>query len=263
MGKGRCAIIDTFWQTETGGHLITALPGATPLKPGCASLPFLGVEPVILDPISGSPLPWNKGESVTGLLCIAKPWPGLGRTIQGDHERYVRTYMNYPGYYFTGDGATKDADGYIWINGRVDDVLNVSGHRLGTAELENALVGHVACPEAAVIAVPHELKGQCIYAFCVLRDGYEASPELRLTFSQQVVREVGAFARPEAVVLCTALPKTRSGKIMRRLLRKIAERDFDNLGDVSTLADPTVLDQIMEEIKALDYLEKQKAAAKR
>ena len=252
VGMGRCAIVDTFWQTETGGHLITTLPGAHAAKPGCAATPFFGIEPVLLDPISGAPLVWTKGESVTGLLCMARPWPGIGRTIYGDHERYLRTYMSYPGFYFTGDSATKDADGYIWINGRVDDVLNVSGHRLGTAELENALVNHVACPEAAVIAVPHELKGQCVYAFCVLREGYEPSPELRVAFSQQVVKEVGAFARPEAVILCAGLPKTRSGKIMRRLLRKIAERDWDNLGDTSTLADPSLLQQIIDEIKAID-----------
>lgn len=231
--------------------MITPLAGVTPTVPGCATLPFFGILPGILDNTSAELLS-NEKDKVTGLLVMRKPWPSIGRTIYNDHQRYLLTYMGYKGYYFTGDGATMEKNGNIWINGRVDDVLNVSGHRLGTAELESALVNHVACPEAAVIAVPHELKGQCVYAFCVLREGYKISDALRLELSQQVVREVGAFARPEAVILCSSLPKTRSGKIMRRILRKIAERQFEAIGDTSTLAEPAVLDEIIAEIKAFD-----------
>lgn len=253
VGRGRCAIVDTYWQTESGGHLITSLPGATPTKPGCATLPFFGIEPVLLDPLSGKELPADAPRPKVGVLAIKRPWPGIGRTVYGDHQRYLTTYMHvYPGYYFTGDGATIDKDDYIWITGRVDDVCNVSGHRIGTAELESALVNHPLCPEAAVIAIPHEIKGQCLYAFCVLRDGHEATPALRAELSQQVANEVGSFARPEAIVLVSGLPKTRSGKIMRRLLRKIAERNFDQLGDVTTLAEPQILESIIQAVKDLD-----------
>jgi len=244
VGEKRCAIVDTFWQTETGGHMVTGLPGATPMKPGSASFPFFGVKPVVVDPQSGKEI---EGNGVEGVLAIGQPWPGMARSVYGDHKRYLETYMKpYPGYYFTGDGCRRDKDGYIWITGRVDDVLNVSGHRLGTAEIESALVSHAACVEAAVVGVPHDIKGVGIFAYCILGDGYEASDALVKELKGQVRKEIGGIATPEAIVCTFGLPKTRSGKIMRRILRKIACGEEDQLGDISTLADPAIVPKLIE-----------------
>ncbi|UWQ20853.1 acetate--CoA ligase [Jannaschia sp. W003] len=243
VGGGRCPIVDTWWQTETGGHLITPLPGATPTKPGSATLPFFGVQPVILEPQSGEPIETTEAE---GVLCIADSWPGQMRTVWGDHERFVKTYFSdYPGYYFTGDGCRRDADGYYWITGRVDDVINVSGHRMGTAEVESALVAHPKVAEAAVVGYPHQIKGQGIYAYVTLMGGAEPSEELRKELSDWVRKEIGPIAKPDEIQWAPGLPKTRSGKIMRRILRKIAENDHGSLGDTSTLAEPQVVDDLI------------------
>ena len=245
VGEGRCPIVDTWWQTETGGHLITPLPGATPLKPGSATRPFFGVVPGIIDPETGR-LVEGDGEA-RGALVITRPWPGQMRTVYGDHQRFVDTYFKtYPGYYFTGDGARRDADGYYWITGRMDDVLNVSGHRLGTAEIESALVLHDAVAEAAVVGYPHEIKGQGIYAYVTLVKGVEPSEELRQELVDLVRREIGPIAKPDVIQWAPGLPKTRSGKIMRRILRKIAENDVEHLGDTSTLADPSVVEDLVK-----------------
>ncbi|MBI5042210.1 MAG: acetate--CoA ligase [Gammaproteobacteria bacterium] len=240
VGDGRCPVVDTWWQTETGGHLITPLPGATALKPGSATLPFFGVVPAIVD---------NEGKILEGAcegnLVITRPWPGQMRTVYGDHQRFIDTYFKtYPGLYFTGDGARRDEDGYYWITGRVDDVLNVSGHRLGTAEVESALVLHEAVAEAAVVGYPHDIKGQGIYAYVTLIKGFESSDELRKELVALVRKEIGAIATPDVIQWAPGLPKTRSGKIMRRILRKIAANEVDNLGDISTLADPGVVDDL-------------------
>jgi len=243
VGDGRCPIVDTWWQTETGGILITPLPGATALKPGSATRPFFGVKPVMVD-AEGKVL-----EGATeGNLCLAEPgWPGQMRTVFGDHERFVQTYFStYKGYYFTGDGARRDEDGYYWITGRVDDVINVSGHRMGTAEVESALVAHPKVAEAAVVGYPHEIKGQGIYAYVTLVAGEEPSEELRKELVNWVRKEIGPIATPDLIQWAPGLPKTRSGKIMRRILRKIAENEFSSLGDTSTLADPTVVDDLIE-----------------
>ncbi|MGB3146166.1 MAG: AMP-binding protein, partial [Paracoccaceae bacterium] len=243
VGKGRCPIVDTFWQTETGGHMITALPGAIPTKPGSATLPFFGVKPVILDPASGALI---EGNGVEGVLCIADSWPGQMRTVWGDHERFQKTYFgDYKGYYFTGDGCRRDEDGYYWITGRVDDVINVSGHRMGTAEVESALVAHEAVAEAAVVGYPHDIKGQGIYAYVTLMNGVEATEDLRKELVKWVRTEIGPIASPDLIQWAPGLPKTRSGKIMRRILRKIAENDYGTLGDTSTLADPSVVDDLI------------------
>ncbi|MGD9537676.1 MAG: acetate--CoA ligase [Alphaproteobacteria bacterium] len=242
VGDGRCPIVDTWWQTETGGILITPLPGATALKPGSATRPFFGVAPAVLDP-AGKLL---EGEA-TGMLCLADSWPGQMRTVYGDHDRFVQTYfVQYPGYYFTGDGCRRDKDGYYWITGRVDDVINVAGHRLGTAEIESALVAHAKVAEAAVVGYPHEVKGTGIYAYVTLNAGEQPSEELRKELVQWVRKEIGPIASPDAIQWAPGLPKTRSGKIMRRILRKIAENEFDALGDTSTLADPTVVDDLVK-----------------
>ena len=242
VGDSRCAIVDTWWQTETGAIMITPLPGAIALKPGSATLPFFGVEPVLLD-AEGQEL---EGEA-SGNLAIRSSWPSQIRTVYGDHERCVDTYFTtYPGYYFTGDGARRDADGYYWITGRVDDVLNVSGHRMGTAEVESALVLHPAVAEAAVVGYPHDVKGQGIYCFVTLMQGTEGTDELRQALEQMVRTEIGAIAKPDILQWAPALPKTRSGKIMRRILRKIAENELDQLGDTSTLADPSVVDDLIQ-----------------
>ena len=243
VGDGRCPVIDTWWQTETGAHMITPLPGATDLKPGSATLPFFGVELALLDTegneISGA------GE---GLLAISRSWPSQIRSVYGDHQRMVETYFQpYRGYYFTGDGARRDADGYYWITGRVDDVLNVSGHRMGTAEVESALVLHPDVAEAAVVGYPHDIKGQGIYAYVTLMDGVEPTPELHGELIALCVKEIGPIAKPDLIQWAPALPKTRSGKIMRRILRKIAANEIDTLGDTSTLADPSVVQQLIEE----------------
>jgi acetyl-CoA synthetase len=242
VGDKRCPIVDTWWQTETGGIMITPLPGATALKPGSATLPFFGVKPVIVD---------NEGHHLEGAtqgnLCIADSWPGQMRTVYGDHERFKQTYFStYPGKYFTGDGCRRDKDGYYWITGRVDDVLNVSGHRMGTAEVESALVMHEKVAEAAVVGYPHDLKGQGIYAYVTLVAGEEPDEGLRKELVDLCRKEIGPIAKPDLVQFTTGLPKTRSGKIMRRILRKIAEDDFSNLGDTSTLADPSVVDNLIE-----------------
>ncbi|MDH3561519.1 MAG: acetate--CoA ligase [Gammaproteobacteria bacterium] len=242
VGKGHCPIVDTWWQTETGGHMITPIPGATRLKPGSATRPFFGVAPAIVD-AEGTVL-----EGATqGNLVITRPWPGMMRTVYGDHQRFIDTYFStYPGMYFTGDGARRDEDGYYWITGRVDDVLNVSGHRLGTAELESALVLHDAVAEAAIVGYPHDIKGQGIYAYVTLVNDVEPSDELRMDLIKLVRSEIGPIATPDVIQWAPGLPKTRSGKIMRRILRKIAANEMDNLGDTSTLADPSVVDDLIE-----------------
>ena len=242
FGKGKCPIVDTWWQTETGGIMIVPLPGATDLKPGSATRPFFGVQPALVD---------NEGNPIEGAgdgnLVIADSWPGQSRTIFGDHERYVQTYFStFKGYYTTGDGARRDEDGYYWITGRVDDVINVSGHRMGTAEVESALVAHPAVAEAAVVGYPHELKGQGIYVYVTLQSGFEESEELMKELRNWVRSEIGPIASPDLIQFSPGMPKTRSGKIMRRILRKIAEDDFSALGDTSTLADPSVVDDLIE-----------------
>ncbi|NNF05720.1 MAG: acetate--CoA ligase [Candidatus Eisenbacteria bacterium] len=247
VGEERAAIVDTWWQTETGGILITPLPGVTTMKPGSATLPFFGVEPVLVDPEKGTVL---EGNNVSGALCMARSWPGQARTIYGDHKRFLEVYFTqYPGYYFTGDGCRRDEDGYYWITGRIDDVLNVSGHRLGTAEIESALVAHDAVVEAAVVGCPHEIKGTGIYAYVIVSgDGEKA--ELQKELRNQVRTVIGPFAAPDNVHIASGLPKTRSGKIMRRILRKIAASEYEGLGDTSTLADPSVVQKLIEENKA-------------
>jgi acetyl-CoA synthetase len=242
VGDGRCPIMDTWWQTETGGHLITPLPGATDLKPGSATLPFFGIEPCLMN---------DKGEEVIGAgegaLCFKRSWPGQMRTVFGDHERFKSTYFQaYPGLYFSGDGARRDKDGYYWITGRIDDVINVSGHRMGTAEIESALVLHDNVAESAVVGYPHEIKGQGIYAYVTLNDGVKSSNELKRELIDHVRNEIGPFASPDIIQWSPGLPKTRSGKIMRRILRKIATNEIDNLGDTSTLAEPEVVKNLIE-----------------
>ena len=242
VGEGRCSIVDTYWQTETGGHMITGLAAATEMKPGSGSLPFFGVQPVVVDE-AGAVL---EGNNVTGRLCMQASWPGMMRTVYGDHERFIQTYLStYPGKYFTGDGCHRDKDGYYWITGRVDDVLNVAGHRLGTAEIEGALVGHAACAEAAVVGYPHDVKGTGIYAYVLLTAGYSGSPELAKELRDAVRKEISPIATPDKIQFVEGLPKTRSGKIMRRILRKIAEGEPENVGDVTTLADPAVVQDII------------------
>ncbi|MDX1381204.1 MAG: AMP-binding protein, partial [Xanthomonadales bacterium] len=242
VGEGRCPIVDTWWQTETGGILLTPLPGATPMKPGSACHPLPGIQPAIVD-ASGAVL---DGEA-EGQLVITESWPGQMRTVFGDHARFVETYFSqFPGWYFTGDGARRDAQGYYWITGRVDDVLNVSGHRMGTAEVESALVAHPAVAEAAVVGYPHEIKGQGIYVYVTLVAGHEPSDALRDELRQWVRKEIGPIASPDLLQWAPALPKTRSGKIMRRILRKIAANQHEDLGDTSTLADPEVVRQLVD-----------------
>jgi len=242
VGDGRCPIVDTWWQTETGAHMLTPLPGATPLKPGSATWPFFGIQPVLLD---------DQGKEITtspaeGNLAIKHPWPSMMRSVYGDHKRFYETYFAmYPGYYFTGDGARRDADGYYWITGRVDDVLNVSGHRLGTAEIESALVLHDKVAESAVVGYPHELTGQGIYAYVTLMKDVEPSDELKNELVKLVRTEIGPIAKVNIIQWAPGLPKTRSGKIMRRILRKIAANEIDSLGDTSTLADPSVVDDLI------------------
>jgi acetyl-CoA synthetase len=241
VGEGRCPIVDTWWQTETGGIMITPLAGSTPLKPGSATRPFFGVQPALVD---------DKGQFLEGPnqgnLVLLDSWPGSARTVFRDHERFVQTYFSaYKGMYFTGDGCRRDADGYYWITGRVDDVINVSGHRMGTAEVESALVSHPKVAEAAVVGYPHDIKGQGIYCYVTLNTGLEPSEELRKELVAHVRKEIGPIASPDLIQFSPGLPKTRSGKIMRRILRKIAEDDFGALGDTSTLADPAVVDDLI------------------
>ena len=244
VGKGTRPIVDTWWQTETGGHLLTPLPGATTTKPGSATTPFFGIEPVILDPTTGQEITTTEAE---GVLCIKDSWPGQMRTVYGDHDRFVATYFSdFKGYYFSGDGCRRDADGYYWITGRVDDVINVSGHRMGTAEVESALVAHPKVSEAAVVGYPHDIKGQGIYCYVTLMASEEPSDELRIELRNWVRKEIGPIASPDLIQWAPGLPKTRSGKIMRRILRKIAENDYGSLGDTSTLAEPAVVDELIE-----------------
>ena len=244
VGGGRCPIVDTWWQTETGGHLMTPLPGAHPTKPGAAMKPFFGIEPLVLEPTTGDII---EGDGVEGVLVIADSWPGQMRTVWGDHERFMNTYFaDYKGYYFTGDGCRRDADGDYWITGRVDDVINVSGHRMGTAEVESALVAHAKVAEAAVVGYPHDIKGQGIYCYVTLMNGEDPTEELRSELRTWVRTEIGPIASPDKIQWAPGLPKTRSGKIMRRILRKIAEDDFGALGDTSTLADPSVVEDLIE-----------------
>ena len=243
VGDKKCPIIDTWWQTETGGILITPLPSITQLKPGSATLPFFGISPVILDE-SGNEI---KGNPAEGLLAIKNSWPGQMRTIYGDHKRFIDTYLSmFKGYYFTGDGAKRDSDGYYWITGRVDDVLNVSGHRLGTAEIEGAIGQHEDVAEAAVVGFPHEIKGQGIYAYVTLMAGKVGTDQSLIEIKSKVKELIGPHACPDKIQFTSSLPKTRSGKIMRRILRKIAEGDTQDMGDISTLADPTVVDQLID-----------------
>jgi acetyl-CoA synthetase len=245
VGEGRCPIVDTWWQTETGGIMITTLPGAHAMKPGSAGRPFFGIEPQLVGP-NGEVL---EGEA-SGNLCLVRSWPGQMRTVYGDHERFVQTYFStYRGKYFTGDGCRRDSDGYYWITGRVDDVLNISGHRLGTAEIESALVSHPAVAEAAVVGYPHDIKGQGIYCYVTLIAGELPSPELEQALRSHVRNEISPIASPDLIHFTPTLPKTRSGKIMRRILRKIAENDYGSLGDTSTLADPGLVDVLIEERK--------------
>ena len=242
VGKERCPIVDTWWQTETGGILITPLPAAIPTKPGSATLPFFGIEPVLMTD-DGKEI---KGNNVQGLLVLKSSWPGQMRTIYGDHQRFIDTYFSqFPGYYFTGDGARRDEDGYYWITGRVDDVLNISGHRIGTAEVEGAIGKAEGVAEAAVVGFSHDIKGQGIYAFVTLMTGVDFSEEIHKDIIASVVKEIGPHAKPDKIQFAPALPKTRSGKIMRRILRKIAERDHKDMGDISTLADPTVVEDLI------------------
>ena len=241
VGNGKCPIVDTWWQTETGGHMITPLPGAIPLKPGSATKPFFGVQPILVD---------SDGKTLEGAtqgnLCITDSWPGQMRTVYGDHDRFVETYFStYKNTYFTGDGCRRDEDGYYWITGRVDDVINVSGHRMGTAEVESSLVAHPSVSESAVVGMPHDIKGQGIYCYVTLMMGIESSDELKDELRNHVRKEIGAIASPDVIQFAPGLPKTRSGKIMRRILRKIAENDFGNLGDTSTLADPSVVEDLI------------------
>lgn len=249
VGEGRCDIVDTWWQTETGGILITPIPGVTPTKPGSATLPFFGVQPVIVKPETGEEL---KGNDVEGALCLKTSWPGQARTIYKDHARFVETYFSqYPGMYFTGDGCKRDEDGYYWITGRIDDVLNVSGHRLGTAEIESALMEHDDVAEAAVVGMPHDIKGVGIYAYVILYKEQAATPELIESIKDVVREKIGRFAAPDKIHLTAGLPKTRSGKVMRRILRKIAASEYEGLGDISTLSDPGVVEKLVTEHKKL------------
>ena len=244
VGKGTRPIVDTWWQTETGGHMLTPIPGAIPTKPGSATKPFFGVQPVILEPTTGQEIAETAAE---GVLCMKDSWPGQMRTVFGDHDRFVATYFSdYKGYYFSGDGCRRDADGYYWITGRVDDVINVSGHRMGTAEVESALVAHPKVSEAAVVGFPHDIKGQGIYCYVTLMEGEEYTDELRTELRNWVRKEIGPIASPDHIQWAPGLPKTRSGKIMRRILRKIAENDYGALGDTSTLADPSVVDDLID-----------------
>jgi len=250
VGKGKCPIVDTYWQTETGGHVLTPIPNASKLKPGSATRPFFGILPKLLDAKTGEEV---VGNGKSGVLALQQPWPSMARTVYGDHQRYLTTYMKqYPGYYFTGDGAIRDKDGFIWITGRVDDVLNVSGHRLGTAEIESAIVEHKDCAEAACVGIPHDIKGQSIYAYAVLNSGVKDSPEIRKALRMQVRESIGPFAAPQTVLVVSGVPKTRSGKVMRRILRKIACGEYEAIGDVTTLEDSSVVKSIIEKKKSED-----------
>mmetsp|Transcript_64476 Transcript_64476/g.123041 ORF Transcript_64476/g.123041 Transcript_64476/m.123041 type:complete len:660 (+) Transcript_64476:60-2039(+) len=250
VGDKKCPIMDTFWQTETGGHMMTPMPGSHMLKPGSCTLPMFGVDPKVLDPTTGKVI---EGNNVAGVLVFAKSWPSMLRTVYGDHQRFLDVYLRpYPGYYLTGDGCVRDHDGYYWITGRIDDVINVSGHRIGSAEVEHALVSHTSVSESAVVGYPHDVKGSGLFCYVTLKDGVgEGDDALRGELKAAVRKEVGPFAMPDVILFTSALPKTRSGKIMRRILRKIAEKDTSNLGDTSTLLDPSVVDELKEKASKL------------
>jgi len=270
VGNSECPIVDTYWQTETGGIIITPFPGATDLKPGSATFPFFGIQPALLDKKTGQEIEEKSGDEEadkkdetddgndendgmqSGILVIKRPWPGMARTVYGDHQRYLRVYMNnYPGYYETGDGAKRDKDGYYWITGRVDDVLNVSGHRLGSGEIENVVVEHPDIAEAAVVGMPHDVKGQAIFVYAIATQSAQINADLTNAIKQNIRMKLGAFCTPEHIMVVKSVPKTRSGKIMRRILRKVACSDFSNLGDVTTLANPDVVQQLIDQRKAL------------
>ena len=250
----RNLLSSSYWQTETGGHIITNLPGVTPMKPGSCTLPFYGIDTVVLDPVDGHELTEaDENGNVEGVMALKQPWPGMARTCLGDHERYLTVYFKpYPGYYFTGDSVMRDKEGFHFIIGRMDDVLNVSGHRIGTAEVESALVAHPAVAQAAVVGKPHEIKGQAICAFCMLTVGYEETDELIKELRMNVRKEIGAFCSPDMIIVTPSLPMTRSGKIMRRILRKIVCGETDSLGDTSTLADPSIVDTLIAKVNAMD-----------
>jgi len=250
VGKSKCTIVDTYWQTETGGHIVTNLPGVTPMKPGSCTLPFFGIDAVVLDPADGHEVAPDENGRVEGVMAVRQPWPGMARTCLGDHARYLTVYLKpYKGYYFTGDSVMRDEDGNHFIIGRVDDIINVSGHRIGTAEVESALVAHPAVAQAAVVGQPHDIKGQAICAFCMLKNGFDESPDLIKELRMSVRSEVGAFCSPDMIVVTPSLPMTRSGKIMRRILRKIVCGETDSLGDTSTLADPSIVDTLIDKVK--------------
>jgi acetyl-CoA synthetase len=252
VGKSECTVVDTYWQTETGGHLITNLPGVTPMKPGSCTLPFFGIDAVVLDPADGHVVEPDENGCVEGVMALRQPWPGMARTCLGDHARYMTVYLKpYKGYYFTGDSVRRDEDGNHFIIGRVDDIINVSGHRIGTAEVESALVAHPAVAQAAVVGQPHDIKGQSICAFCMLTNGFDETPELVAELRMSVRTEVGAFCMPDLIVVTPSLPMTRSGKIMRRILRKIVCGEIDSLGDTSTLADPSIVDTLINKVESL------------
>lgn len=256
VGDSKCTIVDTYWQTETGGHIVTNLPGVTPMKPGSCTLPMFGIDTVVLDPVDGHLVEQVPGKPIEGVLAVRQPWPGMARTCLGDHERFMTVYLKpYPGYYFTGDAVLRDKDGYHFITGRVDDVLNVSGHRIGTAEVESALVLHPAVAQAAVVGKPHPIKGESITGFVMLTEGFEDSPELIKELRNQVRSEIGPFASPDMLWVAPSLPMTRSGKIMRRILRKIVAGETDSLGDTSTLADPSIVDTLIEKVKSAELAE--------
>jgi acetyl-CoA synthetase len=253
VGKSQCTVVDTYWQTETGGHIVTNLPGITPMKPGSCTLPFYGIDAVVLDPANGHIVEPDEDGRVEGIMAVRQPWPGMARTCLGDHARYMTVYLKpYPGYYFTGDSVQRDEEGNHFITGRVDDVINVSGHRIGTAEVESALVAHPGVAQAAVVGKPHDIKGQSICAFVMLRNGYEESPDLIQEMRMNVRSEVGSFCSPDMIVVTPSLPMTRSGKIMRRILRKIVCGEIDSLGDTSTLADPSIVDTLIDKVDTLD-----------
>lgn len=246
VGRGKCTLTDTYWQTETGGHLVANLPGITPMKPGSCTLPYFGINIAVVDPATGQEL---VGNGVEGVCCVKQIFPSVARTIYGDHDRFLNVYTRpYPGHYFTGDGCRRDADGYLWITGRVDDVINPSGHRIGTAEVEAAIDAMDEVSECAAVGFPHEVKGEGIGCFVILRNGIEGSAELVTQVKQAVRNNIGAFATPDIVIFCD-LPKTRSGKIMRRILRKVAHGEVESIGDVSTLADPDVVPVLVERFK--------------
>jgi len=255
IGRKSCTIVDTYWQTETGGHIVTNIPGVTPMKPGSCTLPFYGIDPVVLDPNTGQIL---EGNNVEGVLALRQPWPGMARTCLGDHERFLTVYLKpYPGFYFTGDSVLRDADGFHFITGRVDDVINVSGHRIGTAEVESALVAHPAVAQAAVVGQPHPIKGQSITCFVMLDVEHEESESLIRELKLAVRADIGPFAAPDMILVSPTLPMTRSGKIMRRILRKIVAGETDSLGDTSTLADPSIVDILIEKMNQLSRPVKQ------